>query len=343
MKVAFIILLTLFVKSVLLYRIYRLVPVMELKRRARSDKSAAAIYKVAATGSSLDAFLWLIGTSAAAGVLIMAALTEWWLAAILIVLMSWLIIFGPLPRESGWLWKLTAFKAPYFFKLVSFLQPLLRPLGDLLIRLPAAHSRLYEKEDLLQLLRRQNRQADNRLGGDDLKVVLGALTFGDKQVGDIMTPRRTVRFVSEDETIGPMLMDELHATGFSRFPVIKGSVKAPSPGVSGTLFLKDLVDNPHQAKIREVMKGDVYFINETCTLLQALDAFLKSRHHLLIVVNNFEELVGVISLEDVLEQIIGSEIVDEFDKYADLRAVAGLEAKKDQKRHEETVPKPPAS
>ena len=74
-----------------------------------------------------------------------------------------------------------------------------------------------------------------------------------------------------------------------------------------------------------------------------MDAFLKTHHHLLVVVNHFEEIVGVLSIEDVLEQIVGQPIVDEFDNYEDLRAVAAKEAKQDhaEQEHQEVVPPEP--
>ena len=52
-----------------------------------------------------------------------------------------------------------------------------------------------------------------------------------------------------------------------------------------------------------------------------------------MVVNGFEEIVGIVTIEDVLEQVLGKQIVDEFDKYEDLRAVAALQAKKDAVKH----------
>jgi Mg2+/Co2+ transporter CorB len=82
------------------------------------------------------------------------------------------------------------------------------------------------------------------------------------------------------------------------------------------------------------MRVDVYYINEQATLDHALNAFLKTKHHLFIVVNEFEDVVGVLSVEDVLEQIIGQQIQDEFDQYDDLRAVA---AKHASKKREETI------
>ena len=80
------------------------------------------------------------------------------------------------------------------------------------------------------------------------------------------------------------------------------------------------------------MKKAVYYVNEEKQLDHALQAFLKTKHHLFIVVNGFEEIVGILTIEDVLEEVLGKEIVDEFDQYEDLRAVAALQAKKDTKQ-----------
>jgi len=348
MTIIFIILAVVFIKAVLIYRVYHLLPMRELKRLARGkDRKAAAIYKAAAHGPALDAFLWIVGTACGTAMIIVAAGIAWWLAVLSIVFTAWLLVSAPKPRQNGWLWDLTAFASKYIFKIIDFLNPVLGPLGLLLAghRWLQVHTGFYEKEDLLELLNTQNHQVDNRIPDEDLRIAKGALTFGDKKVGDVMTPRRKVRFVSESETIGPLLMDELHATGFSRFPVTRGPVKSESPMVSGILYLRDLLDNLEKpGKVKDIAHNKAYFINEACTLRQALDAFLKTRHHLLVVVNNFEEVVGVLSLEDVLEQILGEQIVDEFDKYDDLRAVAGLEAHKEHATHDEIqASEPPES
>jgi CBS domain containing-hemolysin-like protein len=168
------------------------------------------------------------------------------------------------------------------------------------------------------------------------------MTFGDKLVGSIMTPRRQIKFVKADETVGPMLMDELHKTGHSRFPITKDNPKTPSPQVVGTLYLKDIVGYQGGGKVKDQARKDVYYINEDSNLRQALSAFLKTHHHLLIVVNSFEEIVGVLSIEDVFEQIIGQPINDEFDNYDSLRAVAAKEAKQENKNHNEVPVAPKA-
>jgi CBS domain containing-hemolysin-like protein len=76
------------------------------------------------------------------------------------------------------------------------------------------------------------------------------------------------------------------------------------------------------------MKKGATFIKESQTLREALAGFLKTQHHLFVVVNDFEEISGVISLEDVMEQILGEKIIDETDKHEDLRAEAIAEVQK---------------
>jgi len=79
------------------------------------------------------------------------------------------------------------------------------------------------------------------------------------------------------------------------------------------------------------MIKEVFYINEAQSLRQALNVCLKTHHQLLVVVNNFEEISGLISLEDIVGQILGQKIVDEFDQYDDLKVVAGIEVYKSKK------------
>jgi CBS domain containing-hemolysin-like protein len=310
----------------------------ELKRRARErqDSQAAAIYKAVAYGSSYPLLLWVVGSACAAALLVMAAHAAAWLAAGVVLILAWVLMGWQPPRSTkGWEWSYAAALAPAASGILSLLQPVLGRAENLNGKLGRmyVHTGVYEKEDLLDLISRQQRQPENRIPEEDLKMVTAALTFGDKKVGDVMTPLRQVRMVSQDETIGPMLMDELHKTGFSRFPVTKGSPKSATPEITGTLYLKDIIGFENKASVKDLMEKGAHFINETQSLRQALDGFLKSRRHLFIVVNNFEETVGDLSLEDVLEQATGAKIADEFDQHEDLRAVAEHEEEEDKSRH----------
>jgi CBS domain containing-hemolysin-like protein len=331
MKLVYILVALAFIKSVLLYKVYHSVPVHELKRRARQgDKQAGRLYKVAAYEATFDVMMWLAAVASAAVLVVWSARTHWWLAVIVMVGGAWLVAWSKLSAGS-WAGSAAAFIAPVHAKFLYYAQPVLGPIANLLPpgRRASIHTGLYETRDLLDFLSRQNKQLDNRISQADLEIARNSLTFGDKTVGSIMTPRREVKFAKADDSVGPVLIDELHQTGFSRFPVAKDSAKSAAPQIIGTLYLNNLVGYDGDGKVKDLMKKEVYFINEDASLRQALGAFLKTHHHLLIVVNSFEEMAGVISLEDVLEQILGKQIVDEFDSYENIRAVAAMKAGKD--------------
>jgi CBS domain containing-hemolysin-like protein len=333
MKVVYALLVLAVIKCIVIYKVYHSLPALEIKRRARvNDKRAAALHRVSAYGRSVDVLLWLAGTSSAAVLIIWSARTNWWLPAAAMAVIAWLLVWAKFPA-SGWAGRVAAFAAPAYSHVFYYADPVLRWLARFFPSNISLHTGLYEKKDLLEILTRQNKQVDNRIPPADLKIAANAIEFGDKTVGSVMTPRRQIKLVKIDDAIGPMLMDELHKSGFSRFPVVKDSTKSAAPEVVGTLYLNNLVGYEGGGKVRDLMRKEVYYINEDSSLRQALNAFLKTHHHLLVVVNSFEEMAGVLSLEDVLEKILGRQITDEFDSYDDLRAVAAKEARAEHNNH----------
>lgn len=151
------------------------------------------------------------------------------------------------------------------------------------------------------------------------KYLLRALSFSSVKVADVMTPKSMIDSIDINDGIGPLVMDALHKTGHSRFPVIDVDVDH----VVGMLYLHDLITlRTSHSSVKSAMRPEVYYIREDQDLKHALHAFLRTHHHLFIVVNTFRETVGLLSLEDVIESMLGSEVVDEFDEFHDLRKVA---------------------
>ena len=330
-----LILLLIVVNAIILDKALMVLSPKELKRRAYQNPQAKAVYKMTGYGHTLHLLLWIKGALAAAILFIILASWSGLAAIIFILIVAWAVKgWNPTRTTSSWIWTWAAKVAPLVSTVMSYIQPLLMRLSGLLPGSSAEQrDEVYEKEDLQDFLNNQNSRPENRIPETDLKMAFNALTFGDKDVSSIMTPLRKVRMVAENEIIGPLLMDELHSTGFSRFPVTKESQDSAIPQITGTLYIKDLIDHSQKGKVADLMDKKVYYINETQKLRDALGAFLKTHHHLFVVVNNFEEIVGVISIEDVLEQILGQSIVDEFDKYDDLRAVAAKDADLEHNKH----------
>ncbi|MBP9667289.1 CBS domain-containing protein [Candidatus Saccharibacteria bacterium] len=160
------------------------------------------------------------------------------------------------------------------------------------------------------------------LSEDEKKLIVHSLRFDQRQVKDVMTPRSMVAVVKKNELLGPLVLDDLHKSGHSRFPVIDEDIDH----VVGMLYLRNVLTldtaRRHTATAETAMEKHVYFVHEQQNLAHALSAFLKTHHHLFIVVNEFRETVGILSLEDTIEALIGRTIVDEFDAHDDLRAVA---------------------
>ncbi|MDZ7744545.1 MAG: CBS domain-containing protein [Candidatus Saccharibacteria bacterium] len=324
----------LFLLTISLQRTYAHVPSRELKRRARQgDELAEALHRAAAYGYSLRLILWiLVGIFGAIFFVYVSRSTATWFAVFASGVVIWLgFIWLPASNVSSISQRTAAVLAPVFAWILQYTH---RPISWVVEyirrhRPVRVHTGLYEKADLLDLLEKQEVQADNRIEQSELEIAKNAMMFGNRLVRDAMTPRRVVKTVSAGETIGPVLMTELHKSGHSRFPVFEGD----KDKFVGTLFLRDLVNAKAGGKVRGKMVPTALYLHEDQPLHDALSAILRTHHHLYIVVNTFEEYVGVISIEDVLEKILGKQIVDEFDSHHDMRAVARNLADKEHQAH----------
>lgn len=161
---------------------------------------------------------------------------------------------------------------------------------------------------------------DQLLTTHERKMIDGVMTFDDKLIQDFMVPRSMMDVVGAHELLGPLVLDDLHKTGHSHFPVFDGDIDH----IIGILHIHSLfnLDNKKSRVVKDVMEPNVYYIREDQTLADALAACIKKRRHLLVVINEFRETVGIITIEDAVEQLIGQKIVDQFDRHDDLRTVA---------------------
>lgn len=186
--------------------------------------------------------------------------------------------------------------------------------------------KLNSKEELHHLVE----ESGDILTGDERKLIINGLGFESRLVSEVMTPRSMIDSVEKKDHLGPLMLDDLHKKGHSRFPVIDGDIDH----VIGVLHIHDLLTIDAKRKstsVEKAMEPRVFFIKENQTLQHALAAFLKTHHHLFVVVNEYHETVGLLSLEDVVEALLGREIVDEFDAHEDLRVVAARNPRENNK------------
>jgi magnesium and cobalt transporter len=177
---------------------------------------------------------------------------------------------------------------------------LLERLGALLMREPE------DREQLIELLQRSYER--NLLDADALGMIEGVLQVSEMQARDIMIPRAqmdVIDIVDAPEKFIPWVIE----TGHSRFPVV-GENK---DDVIGILLAKDLLRYyaGEEFNVRDMLRPAV-FIPESKRLNVLLKDFRSNRNHIAIVVDEYGGVAGLVTIEDVLEQIVG-EIEDEFD------------------------------
>jgi magnesium and cobalt transporter len=164
-----------------------------------------------------------------------------------------------------------------------------------------------DREELLKLLHGSFER--KLLDADALSIIEGALQVSEMTVRDIMIPRAQMDVVSiEDEPAGfiPFVLEQRH----SRFPVI-GENK---DDVVGILLAKELLNyyaNPESFNLRDTLRPAV-FVPESKRLNVLLRDFRANRNHIAIVVDEYGGVSGLVTIEDVLEQIVG-DIDDEYD------------------------------
>ena len=177
------------------------------------------------------------------------------------------------------------------------------------------------REDLVELLR--DVQADGLIAADTLSMMEGALAVSDLTVGDVMVPRAQVVALPGE---APMrdLMAQVVESGHSRFPV-HGEDKDEILGILlATDLLRAVVGGNGKLGIRELLRPAV-LIPESKRLNVLLREFRQSRNHMAIVIDEYGGLAGLVTIEDVLEQIVG-EIDDEHDEADDASTLIAAQA-----------------
>lgn len=156
---------------------------------------------------------------------------------------------------------------------------------------------------------------------EDRDRLLGALDLSDRSVEEIMHHRRQIEMIDADDAPGD-IVSQMLASPHSRLPVYRGETE----NILGVVHTKDLLreldrllrgDAPEGMAALDILKvaKKPYFIPDTTSLDEQMREFLKRRTHFALVVDEYGALQGLITLEDILEEIVG-DITDEFDVVA---------------------------
>ena len=182
-----------------------------------------------------------------------------------------------------------------------------------------------KKEDTISAEEIQTIAALSLESGDieesEEKVINNIIELKNKIVREVMTPRTVTFSMDECITVKKAMTTVTTLSSHSRIPIYDGE----SNNVTGIVMRKDILqaaaEGNTQFKLSDY-SNPVHFVPETAPLNKILMDFFDRRQHLFVVVDEYGTVTGIISMEDVIEEIVGREIIDESDKTRDMRELA---------------------
>lgn len=182
-------------------------------------------------------------------------------------------------------------------------------------RLTGAKRELASEEAIRELV-----DGTEELADDEKRMINDIIALGDMAANEICTPRVDVMLVHDDET-GRVALERMRGTGYSRLPVCHDDID----DIIGIVHYKDLIGPLMDGSIDEPVKGFMYeamFVPETKDALPLLGEMQAAHQQMAIVVDEYGGTEGVITIEDIVEEIVG-EIADESDTQGEMIALLG--------------------
>ncbi len=270
----------------------------ELQRRAKhsgADRAVLAREKLLPKVEAL--FATKVALFLSLTVILLIVTFGWAVGVILAILVA--VLYRPLAHTK----KVSQLSSGLYKKLesknIAFIKKFPKTFDFISEGLPSSTRKVDSREELQDMIT----HSVAALTDIERQVIVNALEFNDKKVSTIMTVRKEIDTIKKDEFLGPLVLDELHTIGHSRLPVIDKDIDH----IVGVLHLDDLLslDVKRSATVEKLMDSKVVYIHKDETLEQTLAMFLKARNHLLIVIDDAAKTVGLVTLEDTVEALIG--------------------------------------
>ncbi|MCI5145402.1 MAG: DUF21 domain-containing protein [Candidatus Electrothrix sp. AR3] len=212
--------------------------------------------------------------------------------------------------------------APYIARPLQFmvflLKPIIRICQAVTRLIPKAEDALFSAEELTALARLSRKSGE--IGKDQETVITNVIALRNKSVRQVMTPRTVTFTLNRDMSVVNAARLEEKWRIHSRVPVYyKNSNDVV--GIVHSYEVMQAVAKGIECKLGDIMHP-VHFVPETAPLNKVILEFFERSQHLFVVVDEYGRVTGVITLEDIIEEIIGREIMDESDRTKNMRALA---------------------
>jgi CBS domain containing-hemolysin-like protein len=220
--------------------------------------------------------------------------------------------------------------AIFWSRLTGFVAAVLPPLIVVLLPLvwlSEMLTRFMKRGHKAERVTRREFAALARLGAEqgvfdasEVRVLKGLLRFRSLTASDVMTPRTVVHSLDERTTVRDAIADR-QSMIFSRIPLWEGSSDHVTGYVLKDQLLLEAARDRHETPVRELSRPAL-MVPATLSLPALFERLLDEREHIAVVLDEYGGLDGVVTMEDVVETLIGLEIVDETDSVEDMRAMA---------------------
>ena len=226
-----------------------------------------------------------------------------------------------LPKTIGieFNWSLAPYIARPLQWMVIILKPIILICQAVTRLIPRKNSSRVSAEELTTIARLSRQSGE--IEKDQEKVITNILDLRDKIVRQVMTPRTVTFSLSKEMTVADaaQLKEKWHV--HSRVPIYGRNTDDVVGIVLSYEVMMAAADDKHDLKLEKIMQP-VHFVPETAPLNKVFIDFFEKQQHLFVVVDEYGSVTGVISMEDVIEEIMGREIVDESDRTQNMRALA---------------------
>ncbi len=288
----------------------------ELRRKARLGNSQArAILPLRQRTHLTLASILLVNVAAVSATsLVLEQQLNGWLAGLVSTLL--IVIFGEILPQAFFArnpLKWTSTFAPLLKIMVAITYIVSKPLQILLDEiLPREHPQLQSRQELGLMIAEHLGTDESELDDDEVEIIRGALQLSEKRVRDIMTDVRHTYWLTPNTELSDDKIDEIKEQGFSRIPVFNQALTRSY----GVLLMKDLVDidfDHHTYKVADMTLHPVQLVGSMTALDTMFRKFIATGTHL-IPIERDDAIVGVVTIEDLIEEIVGREIEDETDR-----------------------------
>jgi metal transporter CNNM len=227
-----------------------------------------------------------------------------------------IVIFGEIMPQalfSKQSLRYTAWLAPVLRLMIFLSYPVSKPLQLLLDKLFGQEkTQLQSRSELGIMITEHLGNHNSELDEDEVEIIRGALQLSEKRVRDIMTPLRSVYWMTPDAQIDARKIDEIKAHSWSRIPILNKQHTA----CYGILLIKDLVDinfDHETVAVSELPLYPTQLVGSMTALDTLFRKFITGGSHL-IPIEKDDKIIGIATIEDLLEEIVGHEIEDESDR-----------------------------